>query len=77
MTTGAGEGGRRPSLLRRWPLIWAVVGYLLVGTVALWPSIRPGRTLVAADLLALHPPYSDLPDQQDVHNVLLLSLIHI
>jgi hypothetical protein len=58
-------------LLRRWPLIWAVVGYLLVGTVALWPSIRPGRTLVAADLLALHPPYSDLPDQQDVHNVLL------
>ena len=60
-----------PSAFRRWPLVWAVVGYLLVGTVALWPSIRPGRTLVAADLLALNAPYSDLPDQANIHNVLL------
>lgn len=61
---------RPPSLLRRWPIVWAALAYLMVGTVALWPSIRPGRTLVAADLLVLHPPYSELP-APPVHNLLL------
>lgn len=65
------EGDRRRSAFRRWPVVWAALAYLVVGTVALWPSIRPGRTLVAADLLVLNAPYSDLPDQPDVHNVLL------
>jgi hypothetical protein len=61
---------RRPSVFRRWPVVWAALAYLLVGTVVLWPSIRPGRTLVAADLLVLHPPYSELP-APPVHNLLL------
>ena len=61
---------RPGSVFRRWPVVWAALAYLLVGTVALWPSIRPGRTLVAADLLALNPPYSELPSPP-VHNLLL------
>lgn len=61
---------RSPSILRRWPVVLAALAYLVVGTVALWPSIRPGRTLVAADILVLNPPYSELPSAP-VHNLLL------
>lgn len=61
----------RPSSLVRWAVVWAALAYLVVGTVALWPSIRPGRTLVAADILALNPPYSALPSQPPIHNLLL------
>jgi hypothetical protein len=63
--------GRRAPLLRRWPVVWAALAYLVVGIVALSPSIRPGRTLVAADILALNPPYSNLPGRPAIHNLLL------
>ena len=65
------EDDRHPSVFRRWPVVWAAVAYVVVGTVALWPSIRPGRTLVAADILNVHPPYSDLPGAPPVYNLLL------
>jgi hypothetical protein len=45
--------------------------YALVGTVALWPSIRPGHTLVAADDLTIVTPYSALPGTHATHNLQL------
>jgi hypothetical protein len=58
-------------VLTRWPVVWAALAYAAVGTVALWPSIRPGRTLVAADDLAIVAPYSALPQSHDPHNLQL------
>jgi hypothetical protein len=52
-------------------VVWAALAYLAVGTVALWPSIRPGRTLVAADVLGIDAPYSSLPGRPAIHNILL------
>ena len=55
----------------RRPVIWAALGYLLVGTMALWPSIRPGRTLVPSDALIIATPYSALPSAHEPHNLQL------
>ena len=55
----------------RRPVIWAALGYLLVGTTALWPSIRPGRTLVPSDALIIATPYSALPTAREPHNLQL------
>lgn len=41
-------------------MVWAALSYLIIGTLALWPSIRPGRTLVPADALNIVTPYSAL-----------------
>lgn len=57
--------------LRRWPVVVAALAYLAVGTATLWPSIRPGRTLVAADIIVLQAPYSKLPDRAPIHNLLV------
>lgn len=63
------EAGRRPTAdgaRHRGPGSWvaphrlwvlAFVGYLVVAGLLLGNSIRPGRTLVPADILAGHPPY--------------------
>lgn len=49
---------RRVSRLwARSPWVLAGVGYLVVAGLLLGNSIRPGRTLVPADILAGHPPY--------------------
>ena len=53
------------------PVVWAALGYALVATVALWPSIRPGRTLVPADDLVIATPYASLPGAHDPHNLQL------
>lgn len=42
-------------------MLWAALSYLVIGTVALWPSIGPGRTLVAADGVSIVTPFSALP----------------
>jgi len=42
--------------------------------VALAPSIRPGRTLVASDLLTIVTPYSALPGASVGHNQLLSDI---
>ncbi len=62
---------RAASYLRRWPVVLAALAYLAVGTATLWPSIRPGRTLVAADILVLQAPYSTLPGRAPIHNLLV------
>lgn len=49
----------------------AALAYLAVGTATLWPSIRPGRTLVAADILVLQAPYSNVPGRPPIHNLLV------
>jgi hypothetical protein len=72
-------GGYPPPLMRpglrsaltRLPVIWVALSYLLVGTVALWPSIRPGRTLVPSDVLVIVTPYSALPTAREPHNLQL------
>jgi hypothetical protein len=51
--------------------VLAAVAYLAVGTLALWPSIRPGRTLVPADALNIVTPYSALPTAHEPHNLQL------
>src|SRR5947209_1556712 len=43
---------------RRRPGLAVVVTYVVFGSAGLAPSIRPGRTLVAADLLHLVSPFS-------------------
>ena len=53
------------------PVIWAALSYLLVATVALWPSIGPGRTLVPSDALIIATPYSALPTAHEPHNLQL------
>ena len=62
---GAAEGHSRR------PVVWAALSYLLIGTIALWPSIRPGRTLVPSDLLVIVTPYSVLPGAGDPDNLQL------
>ncbi len=62
--------GLRTALSRR-PVIWAALAYLAIGTLALWPSIRPGRTLVPADALNIVTPYSALPTAHEPHNLQL------
>jgi hypothetical protein len=52
-------------------VVWAALSYLLIGTLALWPSIRPGRTLVPADALNIVTPYSALPTAHEPHNLQL------
>lgn len=59
------------SRLRRRPVVWAALTYLLVGTMALWPSIRPGRTLVPSDALIIVTPYSALPTAHEPNNLQL------
>ena len=46
---------------RRHPGVVAAAVCLAVAIVTLWPSLRPGHTLVAADLLRLSAPYSHTP----------------
>jgi hypothetical protein len=58
-------------MVRRRPVIWAALAYLVVGIVALWPSIRPGRTLVPADALSIVTPYAALPTAREPHNLQL------
>ena len=56
---------------RRHAHLAVALSYLGVGTAALAPSIRPGRTLVAADILGVVTPYSALPGAASVHNPLI------
>lgn len=55
-------------LSRHRPWFLALVGYLLVTTLMLGGSIRPGRTLMPADILAHVPPYQEVVDGSGVHN---------
>lgn len=59
---------------RRRPLPWIVVSYVLIAVVALAPSIRPGRTLVAADLVTIVSPYSAVPEHPEPHNLHLTDV---
>jgi hypothetical protein len=52
-------------------VVWAALSYLLVATLALWPSIRPGRTLVPADTLIIVTPYAALPSAREPDNLQL------
>ena len=64
----------RPGLqhgLARRPVLWAALSYLMVATMVLWPSIRPGRTLVPSDALIIVTPYSALPSAREPHNLQL------
>src|SRR5688572_4168080 len=63
--------GSLPAVRRGRPVVWAALSYLLIGTLALWPSIRPGRTLVPADALNIVTPYSALPTAHEPHNLQL------
>ena len=64
--------GSLPAVHRgRRPVVWAALSYALVGTLALWPSIRPGRTLVPADDLVIATPYNVLPGAHEPHNLQL------
>ncbi|MDQ6798961.1 MAG: hypothetical protein M3011_13265 [Actinomycetota bacterium] len=65
----AGAARRRPGLA-------VAISYVVVGTVALAPSIRPGRTLVATDLLTIVSPYSRLPGAVAGHNPLLSDIAY-
>lgn len=56
---------------RRRPALAVPLSYLLVGITALAPSIRPGRTLVAADMATLSSPYSTVAGTPGIHNLLL------
>src|SRR5688500_4485104 len=60
-----------PAVRRGRPVVWAALSYLLIGTLALWPSIRPGRTLVPADAVNIVTPYSALPTAHEPHNLQL------
>lgn len=70
MRSGSRPGPARLHL-RQWTVVWAALAYVAVGTVALWPSIRPGHTIVAADILAIDPPYGSVPGAPAIHNILL------
>ncbi len=59
---------------RRRPGLAVALSYLALGLVALAPSIRPGRTLVASDLLTIVTPYSALPGASVGHNQLLSDI---
>jgi len=59
---------------RRRPGLTVALSYVVVGAVALAPSIRPGRTLVATDLLTIVSPYSGLPGAAPGHNPLLSDI---
>ncbi|HWC11211.1 MAG TPA: hypothetical protein VG455_08315, partial [Acidimicrobiales bacterium] len=59
---------------RRRPALTVAGSYLAVALAALGRSVRPGRTLVAADLLTIVPPYSALPGAQPGHNPLLSDI---
>src|SRR5688500_8125128 len=63
--------GSLPTVRRGRPVVWAALSYLLIGTLVLWPSIRPGRTLVPADALNIVTPYSALPTAHEPHNLQL------
>lgn len=59
-------GLRRAAARRPW--ILAAVLYLAVVTILLAPSIRPGRTLVPADILRNISPYAASSSDKSVHN---------
>ncbi|MGI9023770.1 MAG: hypothetical protein ACR2HV_11190 [Acidimicrobiales bacterium] len=59
---------------RRRPGLTVALSYLAFGVVALLPSIRPGRTLVAADLLTIVTPFSALTGAAAGHNPLLSDI---
>ena len=59
------------SFLRRRPALLAVLGYTLVGVLVLFRSIRPGRTLVPADLLNGLAPYRAILGTARAHNGIL------
>ncbi len=63
--------GLHPASKLRRPVLWAALSYVLLGTVALWPSVRPGRTLVPSDALIIVTPYSALPTAHEPHNLQL------
>jgi hypothetical protein len=65
------RGTSLPLVRRGRPVVWAALSYLMIGTLALWPSIRPGRTLVPADALNIVTPYSALPTAHEPHNLQL------
>ncbi len=60
---------------RRRPGLAVALSYLVVGLVALAPSIRPGRSLVATDLLTIVTPYSTLSGAAG-HNPLLSDIAY-
>ena len=62
---------RLTAAVRRRPGILAGLSYLVVGVAVLAASIRPGRTLVAADVLGVVAPFRDLPGAGTGHNPLL------
>ena len=57
--------------MARRPVVVAAITYLIVATGALWPSIRPGHTLVPADVLVIESPYSAVPAAGEPDNLLL------
>ncbi|MBA3267950.1 MAG: hypothetical protein H0T70_06800, partial [Acidimicrobiia bacterium] len=61
---------------RRRPGLAVALSYLVFGVIALGPSIWPGRTLVAADLLTIVTPYSALPGASAGHNPLLSDIAY-
>ncbi|HEX2118549.1 MAG TPA: hypothetical protein VHF91_05155, partial [Acidimicrobiales bacterium] len=59
------------SSLARRTVLWVALSYVVLGTLALAPSIRPGRTLVPADALIVVTPYAALPTAREPHNLQL------
>ena len=49
----------------------AALGHVVAAIALLWPSIRPGRTLVPADILTAVTPYRALAGGVDAHNPVL------
>ncbi|MEA2842674.1 MAG: hypothetical protein QOJ69_345, partial [Actinomycetota bacterium] len=62
---------RLSAAVRRHPGILVGLSYLVVGVAVLAASIRPGRTLVAADVLSVVEPFASMPGRGIEHNVLL------
>lgn len=56
---------------RRIPWLVALVGYVAVTIVVLWPSIRPGRALVPADVITAVSPYREADGGFNADNPLL------
>ncbi len=65
---------RLTAAVRRHPGILVGLSYLVVGVAVLAASIRPGRTLVAADVLSVVEPFKSLPTAGTAHNQLLSDI---
>lgn len=55
-------------------MLVAAAAYLVIGVLVLAPAIRPGQTLVAADLLYVVQPFSGLPVDREFDNALLSDI---